>query len=79
MCESHFPLAQHNGAIPLSVLGWLTSAIAHGPLAVCLDPALHLLLGQLLGKVALEVCGLFIGVQHCTRLISTVFGLQLLS
>ncbi len=57
VCNSHFPLVQQDLITAPSVLRGLAAAIAQGPLAVGLDPALHTLFGQLWGNVALQVSG----------------------
>ena len=52
VCDSHFSLAQHSPSTAVNTLCGLETAIAHGPLAVGLDPALHTLFGQLWSKAA---------------------------
>ncbi len=54
-CDSHFSRAQNSGSTAVNTLHGLATAIAHGPLAVGLNPALHTLFGELWSKAALLV------------------------
>ncbi len=54
-CEGRLSLAGHDSISTASILSGLAVTIAHGPLAVGLDPALSALFGQLWSNVALLV------------------------
>lgn len=51
-CNARRPLAQHDPDTVITTLYSLAAAIADGPVAVGLDPALHALFDQLWSKVA---------------------------
>lgn len=57
VCLNRFQLTQHDNNTVANVLHGLAAAIAYGPLAVGLDPALHTLFDQLWRREALQVSG----------------------